>query len=437
MSTIFEYGKELHALCRENQYSKAVWLFEHVISESLPERQIFQSFLVMWKVPEAYCKTNQWAKGISLAFHYLTPLSKLKVNVDHIYKSFGFLILKALWHDPPLVKPQSIDPGKIYQLLKILKNNPANYDIGKKLYIRWVKLIPTIPTFNFFTGQLFYQLYQPNELACNLSNNNSLQAFTMLDIWYLNYSKFLYNHKHFEQCVSLCENALDSKAQLSQACRIWVTRRYALALKQLGNTGKAITLLEVLAKRKSEWYIYRELAELYFQKNDTANGKKCLFTAYRLGGHNPGKTTLYEQIGDFCTDQDMPAMAQQFYLLALSVRREQQWYIPDSLKNKVSGNSTIPNSAQHYRNMLRVFQPVTEKNDMVFGEGKITRILHPGLNGDGFITDTEGNSVYFRFSQANFDAYDAADGYPVKFKAKFTFHNGQKRLKAIKVYSNQ
>lgn len=437
MSTIFDYGKELHALCRENQYGKAVWLFEHVISESLPERQIFQSFLVMWKVPEAYCKTNQWDKGINLAFHYLTPLSKLKVNVDYVYKSFGFLILKALWHDPPLVKPQSIDPGKMYQLLQILKNNPANYDIGKKLYIRWVKLIPTIPTINFLTGQLFYQLYQPNELACNQSISNSDQEFTMLDMWYLNYSKFLYNHKHFEQCISLCEKALESKAQLSQACRIWITRRYALALKQLGDTGKAITLLEVLAKRKSEWYIYRELAELYLQKNDTANGEKFLFTAYRLGGHNPGKINLYEQIGDFCTDQGMPGMAQQFYLLALSVRQEQHWSIPESLKSKLSGNSAITDSAGHYLNMLRIFQPITEGNDMVFGEGIITRILHPGPNGDGFITDTEGNSVYFRFSQANFDADKAADGCSVKFKAKFVIHKGQRRLKAIKVYSNQ
>lgn len=60
MATIFEYGKELHALCKENRYSKAVWLFEHVISKRLPEQQIFRSFPVMWFVPEAYCKTNQW-----------------------------------------------------------------------------------------------------------------------------------------------------------------------------------------------------------------------------------------------------------------------------------------------------------------------------------------------------------------------------------------
>lgn len=195
--------------------------------------------------------------------------------------------------------------------------------------------------------------------------------------------------------------------------------------------------MEVLAKRKSEWYIYRELAELYFRKNNIANGEKCLLMAYKIGGHYPGKVNLYEQLGDFCKNQNMPDMAQQLYLLAFCVRREQHWSIPDSLKSKVSGCNTISNSALHYRSMLKFFQSGSEGNDLVFGEGTITRILYPGPNGDGFITDTEGNSVYFRFSQANFSADEAANGYSVKFKAKFTIHKGQKRLKAIKVYSNR
>lgn len=436
MATIFEYGKRLLALCRNNQHSSAVWLFENKITKRFSEQQIFQSFLVMWKVPEAYCNTNQWEKGVGLALHYLTPLRMLNINVDYVYKSFAFLIYKALWPSPPLINPKTIDPSRMYSLLKTLKNAPSSHDIDKKLYIQWIKLIPTIENFNFNTGQLFYQLYQPHELAGSNGGSKSDQKFSWLDIWYLKYTKFLYIGKQYELCSTICERAIETSPELSDASRIWITRYYALALRQLGDVNRAITHMEVLTKRKPEWFIYRELAEMYLQKGDTADGKKWLVMAYRLGGHNPSKVNLYEQLGNFYNDQGIPALARQLYLLAVGVRQEQHWSIPESLKAKASGNEPTGSSkpALLYCSILKLLQLTTEVNGMLYGEGKITRILHPGPNGDGFITDTEGNTVYFRFVQTNIKANEVAVGDKVKFKARPTVHRGQERFRAIKVY---
>lgn len=434
MPTIYEYGKKMLWLCKANQYYDAVKLFEDKISKEFPEQMVFRSFLVMWSIPEAYCKIKRWDKGISLALHYIEPLTKLKVKVNNILENYGFLIYKALWPKPPLVKPESIDPAAMYLLLTMLKNSQGKYNIDKKLYILWIKLIPTVESIDFETGQQFYLLYQPDELAGNAQDNPTEQDFTPVDLWYLKHTKFLYIHKQYQQCCQLCEQALDSKELLTINCQVWITRRCALALKQMGDINKATTLMEVLAKRKLEWYIFHELGELYFEKGDKANGEKCLVMAYRLGSHNPSKVNLYERLGDFCQEKYLSDIAHEFYTLALCVRLEQNWKIPESLKSKVNTNTKPFDSAQLYRNILRFFQPTIEVNDMLFGVGEITRILHPGDNGDGFITDTEGNTVYFRFAQANFSADEVDDEFSVKFKAKLTIHKGKKRWRATKVY---
>ncbi len=433
MATIFDYAQQLHNLCVADRYSDALKLYETKIVKQFRQREIDRSFLVINCVTNAYCKTNQWNKGISYGLSKLDCLARMRTDVDYALKTIGWQLLKALIPNPPMVKPETLDFEKVEQLLKMLKERAACSDIALKLYLVWIRMLPGLQV-DYLTGQRFYNLFQPEELINWPAEVPEKQLFKPIEVWYLNHSKYLYQHQRYQECCNLCDIGLNQANALSKDCQAWLTRRYALALKQMGDMNRAITLMEVLARKKLDWFIYHELGELYFQSNDAQNGEKCLVLAYRFGGHNPSKVNLYERLGDHCMNIRMPNIATEFYQLALKVRTEEGWKIPDSLMQKLPTKTTHTESAQLFRSLLRVFQKTIEVNDMLFGAGEITRILHEGPNGDGFITDTEGNTVYFRFSQANFDSDEVENGYPVKFKARRVLHRGEKRWQATKVY---
>jgi cold shock CspA family protein len=60
--------------------------------------------------------------------------------------------------------------------------------------------------------------------------------------------------------------------------------------------------------------------------------------------------------------------------------------------------------------------------------------LHQDENGDGFITDENGLSIYFRFSQCDGSWQTIQNGKPVSFKAKRVNRKGKESYQAQKVY---
>ncbi len=69
------------------------------------------------------------------------------------------------------------------------------------------------------------------------------------------------------------------------------------------------------------------------------------------------------------------------------------------------------------------------------GTGRITRILHEGSNGDGFITDETGKSIYFRFSNCRFKTDQIHEQMQVGFAARESERAGRKVYSALKVFS--
>ena len=76
----------------------------------------------------------------------------------------------------------------------------------------------------------------------------------------------------FQECYDVSKLALETFEKFHYSNDIWFARRIALSKKNLGNPEDAIKELQQILRKKKEWFIQKELAELYKEegKNDKA-----------------------------------------------------------------------------------------------------------------------------------------------------------------------
>ncbi len=264
--------------------------------------------------------------------------------------------------------------------------------------------------------------------------------------WLVWKSKALYMTAHYEECIETGRKAFEEIQKFHHGNQHWIARRMALCYKQLGDLGKAIHELEKLLHKRREWFIEKELAEMYMLRGDYNNALIVSQSACINQGFSVFKAGLFKLVADIMVAVSMPEEACKFYNLAGLVRKEQQWKIPAELEQALSActrtqhtnaeifyHELISPRMAHAKTVIGHKVPVST-GDVIHGNGFITRILHPGSNGDGFITDEQGNGIYFRFSNCQIPNEEIGEGMKVGFAAKKTERNGKNVYQALKVY---
>jgi len=440
MQSIFDYGKKLNQLCKNKQYHQVIAIYQNEIESRFSEYAQSSSFLIINSISEAYCYTNHWEKGLKFGLKHLDKLAKM--SATNTLKNLGWLLFKALQNDPPHIKADQLDQEQVEHLLQILKTTAGCNEIAIKLFQCWLRSLLKVPNLPVEVGERFFHLYNPDELReqsltgfAGGNNEGKSLAVSELEQWYLSYSKFLYNHQQWVRCSQVCQQALDTDVNFTSGGKIWLTRRLALSLKQTGDIGHATVLMELLVKQKPDWYIQHELAALYLLQNDTDKALEYASLALHNGGYSEYKVNLLEFIGQLYDKRNDRDTAINFYYTAAFVRRSKGWPLSKELEARVWGNKGVSDNPRILYSILQQILPVKGVTDkLLHGTGKITRILHDVSNGDGFITDQQGNTIYFRFAQAKLKPEELKVGTPVKFKAHRKMHNGKWKWVAIKVY---
>lgn len=107
--------------------------------------------------------------------------------------------------------------------------------------------------------------------------------------FYASKSKALLKLGRYEECKSLCEEALSTLAKFHYDNDLWFQMRIAICHERTGNTDDSKTLFEKLLstqKGKDKWFFYRDLSELYYEEEDYDNAWKYSLTA-ALNGNEP------------------------------------------------------------------------------------------------------------------------------------------------------
>lgn len=460
MLTLFDFSQELKKLVKEKKYKEALSYFKEN-KPSFTNEQISGNEYIVSDMTAALRHTNNFDN----AFKFL-EIYKVIINnqtKERVLIAYGWLLFSKLKSEN-LHQENSQIESDIFEEDELMES-VANHKYDKSETIERIeKFIPIILNINsdyahsvfsnLFRSVIKYEKQKPNSNwkfindFCDSVNseNLSIQCDTM-DIerkgemkkmelasdkenWFAAKSKALIKLRKFQECYDISKQALELFEKFHYSNDIWFARRIALSKKNMGNSIDAISELKEILKRKKEWFIQKELAELYKENGDIENAFQFAISAITNFGDLEYKVDLLFLLGELLKAKNENELAFKHFTLCKLLRISKEWKIPLKLNSELEHLSKenitidkigeIKNELRNYWDKFKSNQKVNSQGDKHHSEtliGTIEKILNNNEKGkDGFIKYDQNKTIYFSISSNNEIINKIKAGLKVVFK---------------------
>lgn len=275
---------------------------------------------------------------------------------------------------------------------------------------------------------------KPMELASDREN------------WYAYKTKALFEIQQYQECFEISKQALEVLNKFHYSNDIWFARRIALSKKHLGNSTDALNELLSVLRRKKEWFIECEVAEIYKENGVFDKAFKYAIDAVNNFGDLEYKVGLLVLIAEILEKKQENELSFKHYMLSKLLRQQEEWKIPQTLdfalqnlgfsEIPLENISTLKKELKNYWESFKVQQikPITVNSNQ-YHAGKIYKILHNDEKGaDGFISYDINKSIYFRLSSTDELIKILSVGLEVRFKILPPKEDGKKE-RAVSIKS--
>lgn len=357
--TLFDFSQSIKKLNQKKKFSEALQFFKDNKTAFTPE-QIGSNKYIVYEMITALIENN----------HYeviFTFIEQHNVILDP--KSFSYLLKK--FKNKPSVNWNVVNKFCDLIAVDILDTECRIIEVERK-------------------GEK-----RPMELASDQEN------------WYAFKTKALFETQQYQECFELSKKALEAFKRFHYSNEVWFARRIALSKKQLGNSTEALNELLQVLRRKKEWFIQSEVAEIYKENGDFDNAFNFAIEAMNNFGDLEYKVGLLVLIAELLEKKQEKELSFKHYMLSKLLRQQEEWRVPQALDFALQSLNysqipldQLPNLKMELRNYWNSFKPQQRKltgNNNIQLIGKIDKILHNNEKGaDGFIKYDKSKSAYFK-----------------------------------------
>jgi len=440
MSTpLFEFSQAVSKLKKEKQYSEALKYFKENKSQFSNEEIKGNSYLI-----SAMITALRHSDNIDNAFKFLKQYNiEINESTDEIIlSSYGWLLYDKYKlenhvtdsheteiesHDDEEYVDGSNSRGNKSQTSKLIEEfiqlilkfeSDYAYNVLSKIFNIVPKVEKKKTNANWKLVNELCDLIPPEYLKTDCESREverkgkkfQMEFASDRENWYAYKSKALMWLGKFQECYDISSAALEALTKFHYSNDSWFARRIALSKKQLGNSEDTILELQQILKKKKEWFIEKEIAELYKEKGDLDNAFKFAIQSINNFGDLQYKVDLLFLLGELLNAKQENDLSFKHFSLSRLIRINEEWNIPTKLSSALDSfkRENIPiEKLQELKKELSKYwktlnlqqqnsinkpQPVNQT--MV---GKIGKILHNDEKGvDGFIKYNGHKSVYFR-----------------------------------------
>ncbi|MDQ1139517.1 tetratricopeptide repeat protein [Pedobacter agri] len=382
MPTLFDFSQTIRNLNKEKKFSETLKFFKENKAEFKPEDIGLNKFIV-YEMISALIETN----------HYdviFTFIEQHNVVLDE--KNFGYLLKK--FKDKPSVNWAVVN--KFCDLVSVenLATDCKTIEVERK-------------------GEK-----KPMELASDKEN------------WFAFKTKALFETQQYHECFDLSKKALETFEKFHYSNEVWFARRIALSKKHLGNSEEALNELLQVLRRKKEWFIQNEVAEIYKENGDFDKAFKYAIEAINNFGDLEYKVGLLVLIANILEQKQEKELSFRHYMLSKLLRQQEEWKVPQTLdyalKNLGFAQTPLeqlPNLKRELKNYWNTFKPEQSKTfhkpkiitNQNF-EGEIVRILHDNERGKVGFIKSNGKEHYFSVNPNYHSISDISVGTKVLFE---------------------
>ena len=221
----------------------------------------------------------------------------------------------------------------------------------------------------------------------NLSNQEIVwqnrKLPSLQEKFYSSKSKVLFELQKYNECIEISQQALNKITKFHNNNDVWFARRIALSYKATGQIDEAIKLLKSLYQKKSEWFILKEIAELYLNI-DKNTAFEYAIKAINQKAPLDYKVGLITLIGKLCNDENL---AKQHFAIVKEIYQKNNWKIKDKVIENFNENVKV--EIKTLQNYWKSFLP----------KGVVVKILNNNEKGKNGFIKFENKDYYFVISK--------------------------------------
>lgn len=388
MISFFEFNQQVSELKKAEQYSEVLKFFKEN-KQHYPKEQIASGQWLVSNIITSLRKTNN-SKYIDALLSEFNILINEQTD-EMVLNSYGW----SLYNN---IKNNIYNKHQLIQIIKYpihllsLTKSKFSYSIISNILRLGIKLAKDNQNQDFEFTNSFCNLFDKNilTLECHsfeVRGKNTEQASDK-EKWYSEKSKSLFELNKFQECFELSYEALDSIDNFHNNNDLWFARRIALSKKELGNINEAISDLEKIYNKKRDWFIQKEIAELYFENNDIENAFNNAIQAINDKGKLEFKIGLLFLLGKILKLKGKLKLSYWHFLLIKKIREDNDWKVTDELIVALNSIDLHMDSDIEKRKLIegleKFWKSYIPKKD--FLQGKIKTILNNNERGkNGFI----------------------------------------------------
>ena len=346
------------------------------------------------------------------------------------------------------------DKNELIQRIEILIpillniNNDYSKTLTSNLFSIVLKSEKKKPSPNWKLINDFCNNFNPEDLSTDCSTIQverkgqlkDMELASDMENWFAYKTKSLLKIGEWQECFDISKKALESIENFHYSNDVWFARRVALAKKNLGNTEETIEELQTILRKKKEWFIQKELSELYFEKEDFEKAFKYSIDAITNFGPLEFKVDLLYLLGRIHKNKNELELAFKHFSLSKLIRQKEEWKVPQKLNDALSQfeqqeivlseMNKLKSELKKYWNNFKPKQENRRNNNPNIQNGEIVRIMHDNERGkDGFLK-CNGTEYYFSLSANYHLTPKISIGSKVRFKI-IPAENGKKEQTRI------
>lgn len=470
MASIFDLSRHISQLKRDKKYNDALLFFKENKSDFTKEQISNNEYLISDMVA-CLRYTNHYDAGFKFLNIYGIEISS-ETN-DRILTSYGWLLWSKYKSENSNFENAVIendyfdedeetidnsnfhyDKNELIQRIEILipillsLNNDFSKTLTSNLFSIVLKSEKKKPTPNWKLINDFCNHFNPENLSKDCSTIQIERKGQLKDMelasdkenWFAYKTKALLKMGEWQECFDTSKQALESIENFHYSNDVWFARRIALAKKNLGNTEETIEELQTILRKKKEWFIQKELSELYYEKEDFEKAFKYSIDAITNFGPLEFKVDLLYLLGRIHKNKSESELAFKHFYLSKLIRQKEEWKVPQKLIDElnqfeeqetvVSEINKLKSDLKKYWNSYKPKQENRRNSNRNIQNGEVVKIMHDNERGkDGFLK-CNGTEYYFSLSANYHLTPKVSIGSKVGFKI-IPAENGKKEQTRI------
>lgn len=456
MPTLFEFSQQIATFKKEKKFPEALTFFRKNKASFTKEQIGNNEYIVSDMI-----SCLRYSNNLDAAFQFIN-IYGIGINEEQnerILSAYGWL-LWAKYKAENENSEQSISEDDFFEE-EDEENEVEDFDFDKSELVEKIEtLIPILNSLNSdFTKTLSSNLFtivlksekkKPapnwkliNEFCSKIERDKLSKECSIIQVerkghlkdmelasdfenWYAYKTKALSKLGEWQECFDLSKEALERVENFHYSNDIWFSRRVALSKRNLGNTEDTIQELHIILKKKREWFIQKELAELYFEKGNIKSALKQATDAINNFGPLEFKVDLLYLLGKILKQQNKLELSFQHFSLSKLIRQAEEWKVPQKLFDELKTFSFPEIPKTDFKKLKHVLQkywesvksPQIRKFDNskdIFFKGEIVGILHNNERGKVGFLKSNGKEYYFSVNSNNQSFSKIAVGTKVLF----------------------